>query len=56
MVCTEPGEKDKPCSGHLKHYATAPRDVTDKLSPGHVLFRCQRCGTLYEGEPMRHVR
>ena len=55
-VCDEPGAREKFCSGHLKHFTLAPTDLAARVPPGHVLFRCQRCGRLYEGEPIRHLR
>lgn len=55
-VCDEPGAREKFCSGHLKHYMLAPREIAARVPSGHVLFRCQRCGRVYEGEPLRHLR
>jgi hypothetical protein len=55
-VCDEPAEKDSFCWGHLKRYYLAPDDLAARVPAGHVLFRCQRCGRLYEGEPIRHLR
>lgn len=55
-VCDEPGLREKFCSGHLKHSSLAPAGLAVRLPAGHVLFRCQRCGRLYAGEPLRHLR
>ncbi len=55
-VCDEPGAKGKLCAGHLKHYGLAPNELVSRVPAGHVLFRCQRCGRIYEGEPIRHLR
>lgn len=55
-VCDEPGAREKFCSGHLKHYTLAPREIMERLPKGHILFRCQRCLRVYEGEPLGHVR
>ncbi len=55
-VCDEPAEKDAACSGHLKHFSIAPKELVARIPKGHVLFRCQHCRQLYEGEPMGHVR
>jgi hypothetical protein len=55
-VCNEPAEKDSFCSGHLKLFSIAPKDLLAKVPKGHVLFRCHRCRQLYEGEPMLHLK
>lgn len=55
-VCDEPAEKDKVCWGHLKRFYLAPEPLVARAPAGHVLFRCQRCGQLYEGKPLRHLR
>ena len=55
-VCNEPGEMNGTCGGHLKHFSIAPRELTATLREGHILFRCQRCGQLYKGKPIGHIR
>lgn len=55
-VCDRPGDKDKFCSGHLKRYYLASKEMLERVPAGHVLFRCHRCGQLYEGEPIQHLR
>lgn len=55
-VCDEPGMKDKFCAGHLKDFGLAPKELRARVPEGHILFRCQRCGRIYEGEPIRHLR
>ncbi len=55
-VCDEPAAKEKFCSGHLKHYMIADKELLDRVPSGHVLFRCARCGQLYEGPPVQHLR
>lgn len=54
-VCDEPGNQDGRCYGHLKIFHLAPRELRDRLLDGQRLFRCQRCGHLYQGEPIAHL-
>ena len=54
-VCDEPSPKEKFCYGHLKLFAIAPKELLAQLPKGHQLFRCQRCGQLYEGQPLKHL-
>lgn len=54
-VCDEPAAKGKPCHGHLKRHSYAPPELLAAVAPGNHLFRCQRCGRLYQGAPLRHL-
>jgi hypothetical protein len=54
-VCERMGEKER-CNGHLKEYGLASRTPPVQIKPGNRLFRCQRCGQLYEGPPLAHLR
>jgi hypothetical protein len=55
-VCSERNEKGKLCNGHLKQLRTAGEPAEVHLRGDDVLFKCQRCGTLYMGPPLGHVR
>jgi hypothetical protein len=55
-VCNEKNEKGKACWGHLKQLRTAGEPAEIHLRGDDVLFKCQRCGTLYMGPPLGHVR
>src|ERR1700694_5567492 len=55
-VCNEKNEKGKPCWGHLKQLKTAGEPAESHLRGDDVLFKCHRCGTLYMGPPLGHVR
>jgi hypothetical protein len=55
-VCDEPAAKDKFCAGHLKQYMIADKETLARVPAGHVPFRCARCGQLYEGAPIQHLR
>src|ERR1700704_5728522 len=55
-VCNEKNEKGKPCWGHLKQLRTAGEPAESHLRGDDVLFKCHRCGTLYMGPPLGHVR
>lgn len=55
-VCNERNEKGKACWGHLKQLRTAGEPVESHLRGDDVLFKCHRCGTLYMGPPLGHVR
>lgn len=55
-VCNEKNEKGKPCSGHLKQVMGGPDIEQNKPPAGLVLFRCQRCSTLYIGKPKEFLR
>src|SRR5262249_487207 len=55
-VCNERNEKGKLCNGHLKQLRTAGEAAEIHLRGDDVLFKCQTCGTLYMGPPLRHVR
>ena len=55
-VCNERNEKNKLCNGHLKQLKTAGELAEVHLRGDDVLFKCQRCGTLYMGPPLGHVR
>jgi hypothetical protein len=54
-VCDEPGAQDGRCYGHLKAFHLAPADLVRRVPKGRRLFRCARCGALYEGEPIAHL-
>jgi hypothetical protein len=54
-VCDEPAAKEKFCAGHLKAYMIADKETLARVPSGHVLFRCARCGQLYEGEQIQHL-
>jgi hypothetical protein len=55
-VCNERNEKGKACWGHLKQLRTAGEPAESHLRGDDVLFKCHRCGTLYMGPPLGHVR
>src|SRR5712692_335960 len=55
-VCSERNEKGKACWGHLKQLRTAGERAEVHLRGDDVLFKCHRCGTLYMGPPLGHVR
>ncbi|HVS21275.1 MAG TPA: hypothetical protein VHD88_05465 [Pyrinomonadaceae bacterium] len=55
-VCNERNEKGKACWGHLKQLRTAGEPAEVHLRGDDVLFKCHRCGTLYMGPPLGHVR
>ena len=55
-VCNEKNEKGKLCNGHLKQLKTAGELAEVHLRGDDVLFKCHRCGTLYMGPPLGHVR
>src|SRR5260370_34563063 len=55
-VCNERNEKGKACWGHLKQLRTAGERAEVHLRGDDVLFKCHRCGTLYMGPPLGHVR
>jgi hypothetical protein len=55
-VCNERNEKGKPCWGHLKQLRTAGEPAESHLRGDDVLYKCHRCGTLYMGPPLGHVR
>src|SRR6201988_3404226 len=55
-VCNEKNEKGNLCNGHLKQLRTAGEPAEIHLRGDDVLFKCQRCGTLYMGPPLGHVR
>src|SRR5712691_6732619 len=55
-VCNERNEKGKACWGHLKQLRTAGEPAESDLRGDDVLFKCHRCGTLYMGPPLGHVR
>ncbi len=55
-VCNERNEKNKLCNGHLKQLKTAGEAAEVHLRGDNVLFKCQICGTLYQGPPLGHVR
>ncbi|HXG91569.1 MAG TPA: hypothetical protein VNN73_04275 [Blastocatellia bacterium] len=54
-VCTVKNEKGEKCTGHVKQWQTAPRDVIEKAAPGNILHRCQRCYAIYEGPPQQYL-
>ncbi|HWC77337.1 MAG TPA: hypothetical protein VG778_07740 [Blastocatellia bacterium] len=54
-VCTVKDEKGKSCSGHVKQWLTAPKEVVAKAAPGNTIHRCQRCFTIYEGPPQEYL-
>ena len=55
-VCNERNEKGKACWGHLKQLRTAGEPAESHLRGDDVLYKCHRCGTLYMGPPLGHVR
>src|SRR5258708_1342661 len=55
-LCNERNEKGKACWGHLKQLRTAGEPAESHLRGDDVLFKCHRCGTLYMGPPLGHVR
>jgi competence protein ComEA len=55
-VCNERNEKGKACWGHLKQLRTAGERAEVHLRGDDVLYKCHRCGTLYMGPPLGHVR
>lgn len=55
-VCNEKNEKGKLCNGHLKQLKTAGEASEVHLRGDDVLSKCHRCGTLYMGPPLGHVR
>src|SRR6202165_6150760 len=55
-VCSERNEKGRACWGHLKQWRTAGEPAEVHLRGDDVLFKCHRCGTLYMGPPLGHVR
>lgn len=56
FVCMEKNEKGKFCSGHLKHVMSGPVLEKNPPPPGLILYRCQRCSTLYAGKPKEFLR
>lgn len=54
-VCTVKDEKGESCHGHVKRWYTAPPEVAQKAAPGNVIYRCQRCNTIYEGPPREYL-
>src|SRR5204862_7858739 len=55
-VCNERNDKNKLCNGHLKQLKTAGEAAEVHLRGDDVLFKCHRCGGLYMGPPLGHVR
>ena len=54
--CDQKDAKGKPCWGFLKAFTIAPPEMLRKIPRGEVLYRCQTCGALYHGKPIRHVQ
>ena len=54
-VCTVKDEKGKNCTGHVKQWNSAPKEVLEKAAPGNTIHRCQRCFTIYEGPPQEFL-
>jgi len=54
-VCTVKDEKGQNCSGHVKQWMTAPKDLAAKAAAGNTLHRCQRCSAIYEGPAQQYL-
>lgn len=50
-ACDEKDAKGKLCVGHLKRWDTAPEDLLQAVGKGSLVFRCERCHTLYRPAP-----
>lgn len=50
-ACDEKDAKGKLCVGHLKRWDRAPVEVTREVGRGILVFRCERCHTLYRPAP-----
>jgi len=55
-VCNEKDAKGNLCSAHLKQVMFGSNAIKESIVAGNAVFRCQRCGTLYEGPPPGHLR
>ena len=54
-VCTVKNEKGESCTGHVKQWNTAPKDVRSRAAQGNTIHRCQRCFAIYEGPPQEYL-
>ncbi len=50
-ACDVKDEKGKLCLGHLKRWYTPDEAVAKELGPKAVVYRCERCHTLYRAAP-----
>jgi hypothetical protein len=47
-ACDEKDAKSKICAGHLKRYYDYPKEIAAVVGQGAEIYRCHRCGTLYQ--------